>query len=45
MFIDNWQPQKKIKGNMQITQRHASQLVSELSYDTQKALTAAAMHK
>lgn len=25
MLIDNWQPQKKVKGNMQIMQRHASQ--------------------
>lgn len=45
MFIDNWQPQKLLKGNMQVMQRHANQLVSELSYRTQKALSPASMHK
>lgn len=45
MFIDNWQPQKLLKGNMQVMQRHANQLVSEVSYHTQKALTPASMHK
>lgn len=44
MFIDNWQPQKEVKSNMQIMGKHARQLVSELSYHTQKTLTATALH-
>jgi len=45
MFIDNWQPQKMVKGNMQVEQRHASGLVSQLSYHTHKAPTPSATHK